>query len=193
VTNGAWKPHGATPARASVEAGVLLAWRHQAWRVLGVHDQPRERWTRIDVEMVDEFGSAAAPQIAHLRLINDSCTDPAYRDGDQLLRWWPGRVIWWIYPDRHYPVCAVCGEPQPCREIEAERLAVDEFHRAARYERPDTCPECEEPVTAFHRPIQFARNIVWPGGPAVQFHGTRQACRRAAEKYGQRLTELVPR
>ncbi|MFD1145896.1 hypothetical protein [Saccharothrix hoggarensis] len=184
-----WRPSGANRTREDPAVGTLLAYDHRAWHVVEIRRLPEERWDDLDRAMIAEWGPAAAPRIAVLHAADPAAAAP----GVAWLRWWPSRTAWWVYPSPHYPVCAHCGEPHPCRAAEAAHLAAQEIARAARYEHPDVCPECGGHVESHHRPLRFDRNIIWPGGPPVSFHGNRKACRRAAEAYAARMSAVSAR
>jgi hypothetical protein len=102
---------------------------------------------------------------------------------DRIIRIWPYRNCWYVYPNEHYPVCASCQEPMPCREREAERIATQVMDDLARYETPGVYPSCREPVSSRQKAITFPVNVKIPGGPPVTFHAGRGACQYAATEY----------
>lgn len=171
-----WEPADAEKTRRTPAVGDTIAWDRRVWTVHSVTPIPTDQWREDDYAMVDVHGPDATP--SHVAIT------PATGDGQGLrLRSWSGVIVWWIYPNGHYPVCGCCQEPMPCRAQEAAGTADLEFARALRFAEPGRCPECGDIVQANQRPLRFAENRVWPLGPPPVFHGHRRACQLAAERY----------
>jgi hypothetical protein len=193
-----WRPdgahflHGGTPA-----VGALIAWRHQAWRVIAVHDRAEVDWTGEDravlAALKPEFRDRARPRTVIVRPAAITIDDPRARDSDVSIACGGARyhVPFSVYPNEHYPVCARCGEPTPCRESMSEQLAAEAMQKSSRYELTGVCPGCSEPVTTRQQAITFPENIVVPFGPPVTFH-LRRGCRFYAARYEQRWVALHP-
>ena len=89
---------------------------------------------------------------------------------------------WLKYPDRHYPVCATCREPMPCRERTVDRLAATAAATADRFATEGVCPACMNVVTSTELSIHYPDNVVVPFGPPLTFHWRAQ-CRNALLEY----------
>jgi hypothetical protein len=149
--------------------GDVLPWEHVAYRVIDVSLRPEHE---------------DRPVMVVLRPVGLG-DDPRDRDHDRHLAG-PRHHTWRAYPDpRHYPVCATCGEPTPCREEMAERDADVLVARMNRHSMAGVCPACEEPVTARQKAITYPGNIEVPLGPPVTFH-LRRKCFGSAVEYEKR-------
>ena len=193
-----WVPtHSRSPTNP--EPGNLLAFRRAVYRVIEFAALPREDWTDAERERAREMELDTlaikvpdwlVPHRIVLRPSEISDTDPRARDHDQHYRVAAG-YRWHIYPDEHYPICACCHEPQPCREKTAEHAADAAMSRMSRYETAGVCPVCQEPVTERQKRLTFTENLEVPAGPPLTSH-TRRRCRHAAMRYEQRWVAADP-
>lgn len=191
-----WRPLGTTTERQP-PAGRIVAWRHAAWRVIESTPVPEVDWTQEDRDRLSrykpEFRSASQPWMIVVRPVLVTGDDPRDRDDDVHLRqpasYSDGMEV---YPDEHYPVCARCGEPVPCRESKARELTDLAAKKADRYSIPGVCPHCEEMITARQKTVTFGENLYVPFGPPVTFHAGRRECLYYAADYEQKWAGLVP-
>lgn len=170
----------------------MVAYDYAVWRVISIQRCPEEKWTDRHREEVQVYGPNVAPMIAVLRPAGITSHDVRARDHDKhffctRLGLWQ----WQVYPDEHYPVCASCSGPLPCREKEAERVAQAEIAQMGRYEIPGICPACREVVTSRQRSVTFPENLELPGGPPVTFH-LRGECFYVAGEYEKRWVAADP-
>lgn len=191
-----WRPLGTKDAQLP-RVGDLIAWRHEVWRVLEItlaaevdwSDDERMFMSRITPEVRDQY----APKHVIVRPARITGTDVRDRDWDVSLRARPGTFrAWRVYPDEHYPVCAQCHEPMPCREEMGRREGEKAMRQVNRYSTPGVCPACNEPITSRQRLLMsFEDNIEVPGGAPVTFH-LRAECRGGAIRYEQRWAAADP-
>lgn len=187
--NGARLSHG-LPNR-----GDIIVHEHKVYRVVEVRLIDEIEWTKQSRQRVDGY----RPDLRHrfvpahvvVRPIEITSDDPRARDHDLHYRA-PAGHCWNVYPNEHYPVCASCNEPTPCREELGRRVAEQAVERLSRYEDPNVCPSCQEPFTARQKTVTFATNVEIPGGPDVTFH-RRGKCFSGAYMYEQRLARSDPR
>lgn len=202
-----WYPSGTvSPRQHSIVVGTLIAHDHAVWRVINIRDLPEVDWSPEDHEAVasldhckPEYRERTAahlmPRVMTLRP-NRAGDDPRDRDLDKhyliggrtTLHWGHD---WAVYPDQHYPVCAACQEPLPCREQMAEQVSAASATRMGRYEMEGVCPACQEPVTARQKSWTWPDNVEIPGGPSVTFH-QRGMCRGSATGYETRWVAADP-
>lgn len=186
-----WFPVGARHVYGCPEVGDVVALDHQAWTVIELHPLPREQW--VEQEQMYACGGIHTPMAVRLRpmeLVNHP--DPVKaRSKDRHVG--SLRVFYWyVFPDpEHYPVCACCAEPMPCRAEVGRRMAQDAVKDMGRYETAGICPACGEPVTARQKSLTFSENLVVPFGPPVTFH-TRRRCHHQAMTYEQRWAAADP-
>lgn len=183
-----WYPSGTTSER-SPAVGALVAHEHQVWRVVSFTKRPRELWSDEAREMVAKYGSYYAPYAIVLRPL-DAGDDPKDRGRDVHLE--SRGYLWDVYPHEHYPVCASCQEPLPCRERMAETTARNAAEQMGRFETPGVCPACQKPVSARQKSLTFPDNLEVPGGPPVTFHVGRHSCRNSAADYEKRWVAADP-
>lgn len=156
-----WVPDGADHHMLidKIEPGMILARDHAVYRVIEKHPKPEDE---------------TFPWRLVLRPIAITGDDPRDRDHDQPLKVRTG-MRYFTFADEHYPICAKCREPLPCREQMAEQVAEVESKNLDRYSTAGICPSCSETVTARQQSITWQENIVNPFGPPVTFH-TRRKC-----------------
>jgi hypothetical protein len=138
--SGRWHPRDSRHGGPGIEVGMIVALDYQAWRV-----------TYVELE---------DPDTVQVRAVKADGSDP--REGVMTA---PVRHYWDVLPE-HYSVCVHCGDVQPCREQEAERISGLEVKRAERFEFAGFCPACLEPVTARQQSVTFEENTAVPLGPA---------------------------
>jgi hypothetical protein len=183
-----WHPTGTRP-KAKPAAGALVAYEHQVWRVVSFTRRPPELWSDEACAMVARYGPHYEPHAIVLRQL-DVSDDPKNRGRDLHLE--SRGYRWDVYPDEHYPVCASCMEPMPCRERTAERESKAAAERMGRFEMPGVCPACAKPVSSRQKSMTFPDNLEVPGGPPVTFHVGRYGCRGSAARYEERWVAADP-
>jgi hypothetical protein len=185
-----WHPLGAKMSFERPEVGALIAYDHAAYRVIEVNEPPEDLWS--DEERIAvAAGSRSRPYVAVVRPVSIGGDDPRARDHDLHLGARRALTQWWIYPTEHYPVCATCHEPLPCREVSATEQARQAIEHMGRFESPNVCPACEGLITIGQRRQTFNINLEIPGGPPVTFH-LRQKCFPSAYRYEMRLRKAFP-
>jgi hypothetical protein len=172
-----WRPEGVDRWMLidKIEPGTILAYDHAVYRVIERHPKPEDEvypWRLI------------------LRPIAITGDDPRDRDHDRAIKVVDG---WRCYnfTDEHYPVCAKCQEPLPCREQMAAKESAKAAESLDRYSVAGVCPACDEPVTARQKAITWQENVVNPIGPPVTIH-LRRACWGAAVEYEKRWHAADP-
>jgi hypothetical protein len=172
-----WRPLGADHFRlvTKLKPGDLVAFNHAVWRVIKVHPKPED----------EEY-----PYRVIFRPVEINTGDVRDRDHDKA---WKVQARTWfdVYPNEHYPVCATCHEPVPCRDQMAEEVSAYEAEQFDHYTTAGICPACLEPVSQRQKSITWEDNAVVPGGPPVTFH-LRNACWSSARTYEQRWAQLDP-
>lgn len=103
---------------------------------------------------------------------------------------WPGH--WRRYDDGHYPVCATCQEPVPCRHVTGEKVAAEAAVDLDRHSTAGVCPACQETVTSRQESLTYPDNAVLMLGPPVTYH-VRSACRPALMRYDARWAAVTGR
>lgn len=190
-----WWPHGTRTSYQPPTVGEHIAWEHAAWRVVEVRPIPEDLWTDEDRDAVARRRASHHDQARPVSIVvrpfrlGDDVKD---RNKDVHLRHRSG-VQWEIYPDAHFPVCAVCHEPLPCREKFGERIAGEAMKRLSRYETAGVCPSCGEVVSARQKCRTFSENLKIPGGPQVTFHVGRYGCRCSAAEYEKQWVAADPK
>ena len=190
---GRWCPSGVRPEPRVPEPGELLAYQHAVWRVIEVNPIPEDLWSEQDhtnVRNAHRYPERAVPRVVVVRPVHITTNDVRARDHDRHLKHQKG-TWWFIYPNEHYPVCATCGEPLPCRELAGMQAGQAAVERMTRYENPGVCPACQKIITRRQQSITFDENLELPGGPPVTFH-TRAACFGSAMRYEQRWARAAP-
>lgn len=188
-----WLPSGTEPLfRQAPDPGSLVALGHAVWRVIEVAEVPPADWTQDEREYVARYHRGMRrPYRVVLRPAGVVGDDPRSRDRDVHLR--ACGASWHVYPDDHYPMCASCAEPLPCREQMASKIAAASVRQMDRYSMPGVCPACEEPVTSRQKSLTLPDNLEIPGGPPVTFHAGRVECRYAAREYEKRWVSADPK
>jgi hypothetical protein len=163
-------PAGTDSSLTPPEVGALIAFDFGVYRIVDVRDRsvdfPDQTYSKcLELERIDK------PMRRHRHV---------------------GFQTWWavhVYRDEHYPVCAKCHEPTPCRE----KMIGREVQAAARlfseYDTPGMCPACHKPISTRQKTITFKDNIVVPLGGPVVFHAK---CRHAAAQYEAKWAALDP-
>lgn len=191
-----WHPVGAKDKKRP-EVGDLVAHDHRVWRVMSVRLRAEVDWSDEDRTRVswyvEPYRSQHLPAAMILRPIEVTSDDPRSRDHDKAYRL-GGAASWYswpVFPNEHYPVCAQCHEPVPCRDQMAETLSHKASERMSRYEMAGVCPSCGEVVTRRQQSLTWPDNAEVPGGPPVTFHMRRQ-CRGSAHDYEKRWVAMDP-
>lgn len=191
-----WYPVGARQCRTTTTAvGSLIAYQHTVYRLVDVWPVPEVDWTDEQHRRVaacpEGRRDTVLPRVYVLRPAGITSEDPRARDHDLHVAP-PPYAAWDVYPDEHYPICASCGEPVPCRERHAERVATAEMARVERYTAPGVCPACGEVVSSQQKSLRFAENVVVPGGPPLTFH-QRRDCYGDAVDYEEKWANATHR
>jgi hypothetical protein len=199
-----WHPDG-IPVRYSeapraLRPGDLVPWEHDVYVITDVTVVPQDQWTEaewasaleIDERHRDGMYLRAFPYPRPTFVTAEPYRPGPDADPDAGERWLRWRLFkrnnLARYPDEHYPVCARCGEPSPCREVMAGREAKRAAERMGRFEAEGFCPACRQPVSAREGSETFTWNLEIPGGPPVTFH-TRKVCIGGLVEYRRRLSE----
>ena len=186
-----WYPLGTT--RLYYEpppVGALIAEDHAVWRVVDVRPVPADLWSDEERQSAGRGSNRDRPHHVTVLPVSVSPDDVQARDFAVHLRAY--HAIWNVYPDEHYPICAACGEPQPCREQMAARVSEASAKHMDRYSTEGVCPACQEPITSRQKSMMFTENLEVPGGPPVTFHVGRGGCRWRAAEYEERWVASAP-
>lgn len=188
-----WLPLGTHSEYDCPEPGAVVALDHQVWQVIEVTDLDPAQWTDRERSYAQAYGGRRRPRAVRLRPIGlVAHPDPVKAAAQDRHVGSVRGGTWNVYPDpTHYPICASCGEPMPCRERVGARMAADAVTRMGRYETAGVCPACSEPVTARQKTITFSENLEIPGGPPVTFH-LRGRCWGNAADYEKRWVAADP-
>jgi hypothetical protein len=160
---------------AELKPGTLMPFEHAVWRI-------------VETKYIEEHGDR--PCTVVVRPISITADDPRSRDHDLHLGS-DKYHLWYIYPDEHYPICAACHEPLPCRERMAEQISGQQAERFERFTMAGVCPACQEPVSSRQKSLTMEDNAVVPGGPPVTFH-LRAKCWGSAQRYEKQWVALDP-
>lgn len=190
-----WRPEG-TQWDAELAVGSILPWRHAAWRVIDIRPIPEVDWDERDRQWMEgrrirPGRTLDVPCAVIVRPVAVTGNDPRARDYDVHLHVSPWHRLD-VYPDEHYPVCAKCLEPMPCRERKVTEIAERAAKAADAHSVPGVCPACQEPITGRQRVMTFEENLLIPFGPPVTFHSGRRGCRDAARDYERRWADAAP-
>lgn len=192
-----WIPTTGTLQHRRPAPGQLVGWRYAAWTVAEVTP-------RADVDLTDadrakmkiykpDFRERHRPYhviLAHHR-------GPVLVAGDALRRLHDGTITvhlgvgaggaTWRLLEPRYAVCSCHGEPHPCGELVAERVAAVEARKLdqllSRHE-PGVCFACRELVTTRAPAITFPEPSPYvPGAGPVTFHARRRGCWSEARRH----------
>lgn len=177
-----WYPDG-TVSKRRPDVGDLIPHEHAVWRIVEVRDIPE----------ADRDRYRDCPFVLTLRPATITGDDPRARDHDIHI----GRPKWrsWdVYPDEHYPICACCHEPVPCRAEMAKREAERMGERLNRFSQAGVCAYCGEVIRPRQKSVTFAGdNLELPGGPPVSFHlRGKPHCINGAIQYEKRWVAADP-
>jgi hypothetical protein len=184
-----WYANGALPFQKP-KLGDVIAHDYAAWRVISLDPWPVEKWSERHREQVEAYGESYAPVVAVLRPVEITSQDVRARDYDKHFIV-GGSYTWQVYPNEHYPVCATCHGPLPCRERVNEREVDQAVRQMRRHETAGVCPACGEVVTRRQRSLTFSENLEVPLGQPVTFH-LRGRCFYEAGEYEKRWVAADP-
>lgn len=185
-----WHPSG-TRRVSQPEPGMFLPYEHKVYRIVEVNPVPDESWSDEDRKRVG-WSATNTPRMIVVRPIDVTSTDVRARDHDKHFRVGGERTATlYLYTDTHYPICAECHEPLPCRDQMAEQVSTKAAEQMVRYEVPGVCPACSEVVTHRQRSQTWPDNAVIPGGPPITFH-LRGKCHYEAVRYEKQWAALDP-
>lgn len=183
-----WSPEGTTYTREPAP-GMLWPFEHEVYRIVEVNPVPESDWTDAEREYVGgikaEFRAAFSPRMIVVRPASVTSGDVRDRDHDRHFRYGGRFGSLDVYADDHYPICAQCHEPIPCRDKMVERISEQAIARMGRFEVPGICPACSEPVTRRQESQTWPDNAVVFQGPPVTFH-LRSRCFSSAVDYEKR-------
>lgn len=181
-----WHASG-THSTRDPQPGMLWPFEHEVYRIIEVNAVPEDLWTEGD-----HATWRAAPKMVVVRPARIVGGDVRDRDHDRHFRMGGERAgSLDVYGDEHYPVCAECAEPLPCREQMAERVSAAEAERMARYDTAGVCPACCEVVTNRQASQTWPDNAVVFLGPPVTFH-LRGRCLYSAAEYEKQWAKSDP-
>lgn len=167
-----WFPLGTRSLFGAPDVGVVVAFQHQAWRVIALRPLPREQW-RDEDRYASRKNPPQVVRLRPMRLVDHP--DPVKAASEDVHYGSLHIHSWDVFPDpEHYPVCACCGEPMPCRAEVGRKMAQAAVKDMGRFEAAGVCPACGEVVTARQKALTFADNLRVIGGPPVTFHLRRQ-------------------
>jgi hypothetical protein len=197
---GSWRPQGGHECGwRDLKLGDLVAVNRAVWRISEVRDVPVADWDEHDRsyferdrEGAERWGTGPVPseetwdrRPLYLKLY------PA-KGGKR--HSWKVRVYAhlrsaWVLPE-HYPVCAECGEPWPCPEIDIvlelqkQAAVMDDLESIM----PGCCWGCREPITSRQSSVTFeGENLLLPGAPPPVFHTRRKpGCLGEAMRYEEK-------
>ncbi len=196
-----WHPDGVVRGYAlddtrALRPGDLVPWEHDVYVVTDVSEVPQEQWTEQEWQsaiQIEELHRGGTYRHAWPYPRPTFVTAVPFRPGQEAE---PDVELQWRlfrrhtlarYPDEHYPVCARCGGPSPCREVMAGREAERAAERMGRFEAEGFCPSCAQPVSGREGSETFTWNLEIPGGPPVTFH-TKRSCVGGLVTYRERLS-----
>lgn len=187
-----WRPKGAESIYGLPAVGDIVPVQHAVWRVIEVIPRPVDLWDDSDHARVAKHGEKTAPHAVVLRPVEIDDNQPRAFRRDRHIKTWQGQYHWMKYTSEHYPVCAKCHEPLPCRDVLVAQDAARSFEQMQRFTMPGVCPSCAQPITQRQKTRTFDENLELPGGPPVTFHVGRSDCRGAAARYEERWVALDP-
>lgn len=186
---------GARYCHEAPPVGALVVIDHQVYRVLSVNPVPEVDWTDEERQHVAlrraEMRDTFAPVHVVVRPVGVDTIHTAHsRDLHFRYQKLRHRSLH-VFEDEHYPVCACCQEPMPCREELRKREAEKAIRHMSRYEQPGVCPACGELVTTRQKGRTYPNSVI-PGGAPVTFHVGRRNCRWEADEYAKTVAGEVP-
>lgn len=188
-----WEPEGGERREwHALQPGDLIVLDRVVWSVREARPVPVADWDEADRGAFWRAGRNGGHEEAWPRRPVYLAAVPARGGRSRHFKVRPyaglGITAYVLHP--HYPVCSVCGEPWPCREIGITREARRQSAELERLSRimPGCCWACGEPVTARQSSVVFeGENLLLPGAPPPVFHLRRQGgCRSAAMSYEDR-------
>lgn len=201
------------------EPGMLVAHDRALYRVIAVHEDHPANWTERDRNRLAQ-NRRTVEAVRRRRPIRDVHSVPTVLDGwDGSEEAWPNRPrgvelqpmaggkrlhagwphpgwAYWYPLDEHHPVCATCGEPFPCREVDAAKEAARQMVKVEKLMAigPGCCWHCGEPITSRQVALSFTgENLLLPGAPSPSFHQRKTGgCLYAAKEYEKKWREANP-
>jgi hypothetical protein len=184
-----WRPEGGEDRDwAGLQPGDLVALGRQVWAVTEARAVPVADWDDGDHRWHQATRYAGQPPeewpLRPVWLIIRSHPGGGPEHQVRVSPYWDGATAWVLPP--HYPVCASCGRPWPCAEID---MTVQVRAEAAELERlagilQGCCWQCGGPVTARQRSVTFGGdNLLLPGAAPPAFHTRHGPCLAAARAY----------
>lgn len=193
-----WTPTTATRIHQRPTPGQVIGWRYGAWRVRDttpVHDSQLTDDQRATMAIYRHpyrehhrpyhlvLAHLAGPRLVdpqHLQRLHDGTTTVHLGVNN------PARVTWHLLDD-HYAICVCHGDPHPCGDLQAARLAAQAATRLDRLltrHQPSTCYACGEPVTTRAARVTFPEpSPLLPGAIGPTFHTGRALCWSEARRF----------
>lgn len=189
-----WHASGARSTNEP-EPGMLWPYEHVVYRIIEVKPVPESDWTDKEREYVAStvpaYRQTVLPGYIAVRPASITSGDVRDRDHDRHFRFGGRYMRLDVYDDEHYPICAQCLEPLPCRDQMAERVSTEAITHMTRYETAGICPACEEVVSRRQQSQTWPDNAVIPQGPPVTFH-LRSKCHYEAVRYEKQWVAADP-
>lgn len=194
-----WQPEGGERRHwRDVQAGDLLIIGREVWRVIENRPDPAADWDEEDRRHFEPFKRQGASEEEWQFRPRCLVAEPARGGGEKHFEVKPyrGRQARTYVLHPHYPVCADCGKPWPCPELDITREVrkqSKEFERLAAI-LPGCCWGCGEPVTRRQMSVQFGgENLLLPGGAPPVFHlRAKGTCAWQAMKYEEQWVAAEP-
>lgn len=196
-----WHPHTSEYVGAGrrLQVGDVIGFDHAAWRVEHVQDAVATGEEQASLE-----GASAPirwPGVGPYNFTVRRLHGPPHRaerkePGLAAFRKNRGYGSWWtLYPDGRVPLCSCCGDPWPCRMLEAERYAHQEgqlLNELSTRVETGACFGCGKPVTTRQATIQYPEgNLRVPLAPPPVFHA-RESCRDEVVEYERLRSRVLP-
>lgn len=194
---GEWFPLGADRLRRRPEVGDIVGLERAAWTVMHVRvDSPTEDEQKHINAYLPAYRDQKMPYRVTLRHLHGPEQERQNDAGDVAYRVAGGAYCsWWYYPSGRVPLCSCCGDPWPCRMLDAERDAEQAAEvMSGRMDRtmPGCCYGCGEPITQRQKSVRYPEpNVQVPGAGAPTFH-LRNKCWWSAVLYERDRAQLYP-
>jgi hypothetical protein len=189
-----WRPHGPwgrhldTRPTGRLQAGQLVVWDRQPYRVLEVRERAQHDWPEayrkgwVKYGMPDPATWEYRPRLVVLRHEDQPDAKPLHLVG-------PDNKSWYLLPE-HYSICRLCHELPPCRHVHTEAV-MDRARERMEKEMailPGVCHGCREPISKRQKHFTFpGPNLIRPdlGDHTAVFH-TRGDCYGYLTSYDKR-------
>jgi hypothetical protein len=176
-----WRPDGTT--HKTPEVGDLIPHEHRVYRVVQVYERDETDWTDEDRRRVNSYRepyrTRQRPRAVRIRPVHlgDDVTERGKDLHFQIGGRFPVNAA--VYPSAHYPICATCREPLPCRDQMAEQVSgaamkrMITFHARRKcsdgvwsYEQRHGIKRADDQMAIFDQPAAKFPRKPTPEGPA---------------------------